>query len=357
MLPVRHLFILSCTLLSLAVQGQSALAWIDSIRIKYKISELGYAVLSSDSVIAMDVLGVQNSNTRRKGGLNDRFRIGSNTKTITGYIAALLVKQKKIEYETKFFDLFPELKQQSNSMYRNVTLQDLLTFRAPLIGWTYTNTKPSKEEVRGNEQEQRYEFVSWVLKQPPDTVKKEIYWSNPAYVAAGLMLEKASGMTYELLVKEFSKSLGIDLQFGQPNFGNKNQPWGHNGNSEPERPANNYKLNWLSSAGNLNVSIPDYSKFVQLQLQGLLGKSKVLAREEFVRMHYGLPVFSFGWLIYEDEETHHKYSYHKGNPGTFLSQVFICPETNRAFVFFANVQSAEAEKGLEVLFSTLRKAY
>ncbi|MCD6066512.1 MAG: beta-lactamase [Bacteroidetes bacterium] len=68
--------------------GQTTGNLADSIRIKYKIPELAYAVISSDKVIEFGVSGVQNINTNAKARINDRFRIGSNTKTITSYLAA-----------------------------------------------------------------------------------------------------------------------------------------------------------------------------------------------------------------------------------------------------------------------------
>lgn len=230
-----------------------------------------------------------------------------------------------------------------------------MTFRAKLISWTYTNETPTEKEIKGDEKKQRYEFVSWVLKQSPDTATKITYWSNPSYVAAGLMLEKVTGKDYKMLVYDLGKELNIEFDFGQPNNIGKNQPWGHNADLLPEKPCQNYKLNWLSSAGNVNVSLPDYVKFIQMQLEGLLGKSKLFTAEEFSHMHYGLPKFSYGWQIYTDDKTHLKYSYHKGNPGTFLSQVFICKDTDRAYIFMTNVQSEDAETGLNVLFEELKK--
>jgi CubicO group peptidase (beta-lactamase class C family) len=335
--------------------GQIHTHFADSIREKYKIPELAYAVISSDKTIELEVLGFHKVNSNSKAQTNDKFRIGSNTKTITSYVAAVLVKQGKINYDTKFFDLYPELKGKSNSAYYDLTLQDLLTFRAKLISWTYTNETPTEKEIKSDEKKQRYEFVSWALKQSPDTATKITYWSNPSYVAAGLMLEKVTGKDYKTLVYELGKDLNIEFGFGQPNNIDKNQPWGHDADLEPEEPSQNYKLNWLSSAGNINVSLPDYAKFIQMQLQGLLGKSKLFTAEEFSYMHYGLPKFSFGWQVYIDVQTNLKYSYHKGNPGTFLSQVFICKDTDRAYIFFVNVQSDEAEKGLAVLFDELKK--
>lgn len=351
----QSLAVLVSFFIYLFATGQNYAKFADSIRIKYKMPELAYAVISSDSIIELHVLGFHKKDAKDKAGINDRFRLGSNTKTITSYIAANLVKQGEIKYDTKFFDLYPELKLKSNPVYYDLTLKDLLTFRARLLSWTYTFDKPTEKEIKGSEQQQRYGFIAWALQQPPqDTANKVIYWSNPAYVAAGLMLEKATGKDYEKLVDELGKESDINFSFGQPNASSINEPWGHNQDLAPEKPGNSYKLNWLSSAGNINVSLPDYTKFIKMQLQGLHGRSKIFTEEEFNEMHYGLPEFSYGWQVYIDEKTNLKYSYHKGNPGAFLSQVFICKASDRAYVFMTNVQSKEAEAGLSVLFEELK---
>lgn len=335
--------------------AQNTSDFADSICKRYHIPALHYAVISSDKIIDIQAIGYKNIRSKEKIELNDKFRIGSNTKTITSYLAAILVKQGKIQWNTKFFELYPELKAKSNPAYWNLTLQDFLTFRAPLISWTYTNKKPTKHQIKGSEAAQRYAFVTWILQQNPDTAQKTVYWSNPSYVAAGLMLEKAAGKDYKELVKDLGTTLGIDFGFGQPNYKDKHQTWGHNAQLVPEKPANNHKLNWLSSAGNINVSLADYCKFIQLQLQGLSGKSPLFSEAEFTFMHYGLADFSFGWNQYIDEKTHLLYSFHKGNPGTFLSKVYICKASDRAFLFFANVQSEEAETGIMELFAYLKQ--
>ena len=63
------------------------------------------------------------------------------------------------------------------------------------------------------------------------------------------MLEKATGKAYETLVEELGIELGINLGFGQPNLIDKKSTMGHDTNLKPEKPNLNYKLNWLSSAG------------------------------------------------------------------------------------------------------------
>jgi len=314
--------------------GQKNSSLADSIRIQYKIPELAYAVVSSDSIFEIQSLGLQRYNSSYKAKIDDKFRLGSLTKTITSYIATLLVNQGKIKWNTKFFDLYPELKAKSNPATYNFTLQNFLTFRANLGIWSYGNETPTQNEIKGNNQQQRYQFIAWFLQQNPVLEKQPVYWSNPSYVAAGLMLEKATGKTYETLVHELGKSLNIDFDFGSPNLKDKKQPWGHDENLEPEKPSLNYKLNWLSSAGNIKVSLPDYCKFTQMQLQGLLGKSKLLTTAEFNNMHYGLPDFAFGWEWEIKENNQLRYSFHNGNPGTFLTKVYLCASINKAFILF-----------------------
>ncbi|TDO83694.1 CubicO group peptidase (beta-lactamase class C family) [Flavobacterium chryseum] len=337
--------------------AQNNSSFTDSIRIKYNIPELAYAVVSSDSVLEINALGYQRINSKYKAKIDDKFRLGSVTKTITAYLAAVLVKERKIRWDTKFFDLYPELKAKSQPSTYDFTLQDFITFRASMKTWYYGNEAPTQKEIKGNDQQQRYEFIAWFLQQETVLEKQHIYWSNPSYVAAGLMLEKATGKTYETLVKDLGKNLNIDFEFGQPNLKDKNQPWGHDEDLKPEAPALNYKLNWLSSAGNIKVSLPDYCKFIQMLLQGLQGKSKLLTAEEFNYMQFGLPEFSFGWNSESKKNNDSKYSFHNGNPGTFLTKVYICSSVNKAFILFANVQSEQADNGLVLILEELEKKY
>ncbi len=353
----RILLVLLLSTCALAGFAQLNHSFADSIRVAYHIPELGFAVLTADSVLEIEVLGERQFNTSRKANINDRFRIGSNTKTITSYIAAVLVKQGKLTWDTKFFDVYPELKAQSHEAFYDMSLQDLLTFRVRLMKWSYGNEEPTTKQIMGSPKQQRYQFVSWILRQQPVDAEGIVFWSNPAYVAAGMMLEKVAGKDYETLVMELGSQLGIQFGFGPPNLLDSKQPWGHDENLVPEKPLINHKLDWLSSAGNINLSLPDYAVFMQLHLQGLAGRSKVFTLQEFQQMHYGLPEFAFGWKWYVDIKNRFIYSYHEGNPGTFLTTAVVCHNTGKAFILVANVQSEEAEQGFKILLEELKSQY
>lgn len=337
-------------------KSQSIQSIADSIRKSYHIPEIAYAVVNSKQVLDIQTLGVRKINTNRQARPEDRFRIGSNTKAITGLIAALLVKENKLSWNSKFFDLFPELKTNSNKAHHELTLQQLLSFRTRLFPYTYTNRKPYKSQFKGNETEQRYQFCKWFMSQKPVSNNDSIHFSNLSYVAAGLMLEKSSGKTYKELVKDLGNRLQIDFGFGNPSDIDSTQTWGHNKKLLPDANLDAYKLEWLLAAGNINLSISDYAKFIQEQLLGLSGKSKLLSKEEYTFLHYGLFRFAIGWF-WEIDDKQRVFSYNIGNPGSFLSKVFVYKDADLAIILLSNVQSDEAEEGLDVLLEEIKSSY
>jgi CubicO group peptidase (beta-lactamase class C family) len=345
---------LAFLLLPFGVQAQLFKPMADSIRKIYHIPALGYAVVSADSILEMQLLG------EKKAGvpvaLNDRFRIGSNTKAVTGMLAALLVKQQLIQWNTPFFALFPELKKDSRRAYRDITLVQALNYRNKLPPYTYTSPSPRQAQIRGDETMQRYAFVKWLLQQPPVTDTTEINYTNAGYALAGLMLQKASHKTYPELVTELAQQLHISFGFGSPNFPDSTQTWGHNANGQPEAPATNEKLNWLMAAGNLNITLPDYARFIQEQLKGLSGTSSLLSAAEYTYLHYGFPTFAAGWF-HNRNAAGHLVSHNLGNPGTFITEVHVIPEANRAYIFFTNLQRDNIYNALTQLREAMEKQY
>ena len=337
---------------------QTLKTFADSVRIKYQIPALAYAVVSGDSIFELQILGVQRANSNLQATQNDRFHIGSNTKAITSFIAALLVKQGKIKWETKIIDLFPELKTVSKKAYWNINLQDLLTFRGKLQSYSYGNNEPTQEQIIGDNSNQRYLLAKYFLShEPMQEDENGLTPSNADYIMAGLMLEKASGKSYKELVTDFGKTQGIDFNFDYPNVNDSKQTWGHDENLKPLPPFDNYKLNWLLSAGNINVRLIDYLKFIQLQLKGLKGQTHILSFQTFDKLLYGEPIFSFGWFNKIETSTKHHVAYNEGNAGAFISQVQIIKEVDKGYIIFTNSATSKTSEGIEIILDRLQTRY
>ncbi|RBL91495.1 serine hydrolase domain-containing protein [Chitinophaga flava] len=347
---------LCCLLLPFTLKAQSLHLFADSIRTACHIPALGYAVVSADSILEIQMLGNKKINTPSPATLQDQFRIGSNTKAITCTMAALLVQQNKLHWNTPFFSLFPDLKTQSHPAYYHLTLKELLTFRNKLVRYTYTNPLPRPENITGNEAAQRRQFATWLLQQPPVSDTNAINYTNSGYVLAGLMLEKAAHKSYLQLLQQLGQQLGIHFGLGGPNAVDSTQPWGHDHQLQPEAPANNPKLNWLQAAGNIHISLQDYARFIQFQLRGLAGRSPLLPATIFEQLHYGHPTFAYGWFWKTNNKGEH-ISWNTGTPGTFVTHVQLVREQDRAYIVFTNVQQDNTEEAVEAVVKAMEKKY
>lgn len=110
--------------------GQKTIQFVDSIRKAYNIPEISYAVIDNKSTLEIAALGKHSIDLADTATLKDRFHIGSNTKAMTAFIIAKYVEKGKLNWTTKFFNVFPEWIENSKPEYANITLQDLLSHRA-----------------------------------------------------------------------------------------------------------------------------------------------------------------------------------------------------------------------------------
>ena len=65
--------------------GQQTIKYADSIRLKFQIPEIAYAVIDAKKVFEIATLGKHSINLPDTASLNDRFHIGSNTKAMTAF--------------------------------------------------------------------------------------------------------------------------------------------------------------------------------------------------------------------------------------------------------------------------------
>ena len=332
----------------------------DSIRVAAEIPGLAYAVLNSDSILTSRVLGYRRADRKvatAKVVSSDFFHLGSNTKAVTGFIAACLVEQVKIRWSTKFFALFPELKKDANPAFYEISLSDLLGHRALIKPYMSGEEFELLPKFSGNKSEQRKAFVTYLLRNDALAKNDEPFnYSNAGYSVAALMLEKASGKTWEELVQEVFKKAGLAYHMGWPNSVDSNQPWGHwivDGVLTALPPTSDYKLQFIEPAGDLSMTIGDYAKFVQLNLSGLRGKNNLLKAETYNYLHFGHDKYASGWLNVNGSGK--QLSEHAGSAGTFYCYTLVNKDKNIAYIIMANVATEKALKGIFQLLEKMIK--
>jgi CubicO group peptidase (beta-lactamase class C family) len=347
--------------MSVVCFGQKTVQFADSIRKNYHIPALSYAVVNSGSTLEIAALGKHSVDLPDTATLNDRFHIGSNTKAMTAFMIASYVEKGKLKWTTKFFDVFPEWKEKSRPAYANITLQDLLSHKAAIQPFqgeddpqipNFTGTNPAKRKQFG-------EFVLTLEPIQPDAEHPFIY-SNAGYTLATLMLEKVTGKSWEQLVeKVFNKDLKLNVKLSWPENQKQKDTWGHsteNGKLKPIPSTFNYHLDYTEPAGDLNIKLKDYIKFIQLNLAGLEGKNNYLTSATYTFIHKGIANYSLGWFnIYENGK---EFSVHSGTGAfTYFTIVHIDRGKGNAYIIFTNSFNQDTQLAVRLLMRKLKENY
>lgn len=326
------------------------------------------AMFSGDEILNIAAAGVKRIEHPDMIQLDDKFHLGSNTKAMTAFVAAALVDSGLIQWNTKFFDLFPEMAKTSNKQYTEVTLEDLLHHRAfiqPYIEDYEFEKIP--EVLEGDIIPQRKKWSQWLLEQEPVEIDSAngFTYSNAGYVIATTMLEKVSGKDYETLMNEhLFQPLQINGGFGWPNAVDANQPWGHyteEGDSTIKAlsPDHEYKIGkLLSPAGDIHMSIKDYISFLQNNMNGLNGKDTLLQQKTYQYLHHTNgehKIYSLGWGVGKIKMGEDKVSVstHDGSGGTYYCHAFLIPEKDIGLCILFNGGTDEHSAGCKQLRNSI----
>jgi len=263
-------------LLTVQVEPPGLARAVDSIRRAFDLPAMGGAIVTREGTEALAVAG-----TRRAGGgpavtEGDKWHIGSNLKAITSALAAIAVDRGKITWKTTVAEMFPEIGISIRPEYRAVTLEDLLSHRGGI-----RNDPPDGAFEGTTADSQRTSLVRWSLAAPPVGAYGLFSYSNPGYVIAAAMIERALHGEYEdLLQTELLQPLGVTgLGWGpQAAAGLSNQPVAHSlrgGSWIPCEGCDNPP--GLSAAGRAHLPLGDWARIIREFLLADAGQSTLLS--------------------------------------------------------------------------------
>lgn len=373
MILFRYLLpaVLGCMLpLSSLAQSQSQ---IDSLathfRDQYRLPGLAMAVIRPDTFF-LGVSGRRAVNQETLIQTTDLFHIGSNTKAFTSFLAAKLVEEAKIKWQDTLGQLVPELTDDIHPAYRSVNLQDLLSHRARMAPFESTGTREFRAlpHPMPSGRAARLAFVRAALSLPPrDMPKAGLLYSNGGYIVGALMLEQATGSTYEQLVEEMGKELGLQLSFGFPQAEDNAVVLGHRRRAlaflsrkkyKAMAPDNSFAVPpYFAPAGDLSLSLTDLARWVQLHLQGLLGEDNYLRATTYEKLHFGLADYALGWYNGKIGEGPERFSYHGGSLGTFSSAIMLSPDRQIGIMILINAESKAVQKAKQEIRVDLWNRY
>jgi len=321
---------------------------------------IGVVVLKDNNVIANAVSGEREVNSGMSLSLNDKWHIGSISKSFTATLLGHLVDAKILHWDDTLVELFPEFVGLHEAWYQ-VTLHQLLTHTS--------GVKPNfplwvmlKQPAEGKERtDARLTEVKKILsKAPVAQAGTEFIYSNVGFTIAGVIAEEKTGKTWENLVREyiFAPLKLTSGGFGPPKDKSDSieQPRGHHkklfgGKKSVGLEFDNSSI--LGPAATIHMSLVDLAKYTNDHMQGDNGTGVLLKKETYETLHTAeLENYAYGWFVYDEPEwASGPTVWHNGSNTAWFAFTVFMPALNTVVSIGSNdcdIETAE-ELALDVV--------
>ena len=324
-----------------------------------KVPSLAAAAVLDGRIVAAGAAGVRKRGNPTPVALADRYHIGSCTKSMTATLAAILVSEGKVKWETTVREVFRGLGVHED--LSGATLRQLLAHRAGCP----RDIKPSLWgelwKAQGPPRAQRMQLVEGILSKPPRSRPGTAWeYSNAGVSIAGAMLETVTNNPYEKLMREklFGPLEMKSAGFRAPaTVGKIDQPYGHNPNPVDPEPAGDNPAA-IAPAGAVHCSIIDFAKYARFHLGR--GPEGILTKRDLAFLH--LPVspkdgYALGWIVTQRPWAGGTALTHTGCNTMFYSVMWLAPKRDFAAVAACNLGTQNGFKKCDEAAAYLIRKY
>lgn len=320
-------------------------------------AESGLVGMAAIVIQGGEVRYLGSAGERKKGSgvsvtVNDRWHLGSVTKSMTATVLAGLVEAGEIDWDTPLLPVLG-MTGSADPGWEGLTLAQVLSHTAglPANFSMLLNLKSSPDEAE--RPVARRQAVLDVLKKPPQTTPgSEFLYSNVGYTLAGVVIETLTGQVWEQAMRErlFAPLALNSAGFGPPRSdeGALTEPRGHRHlfgiTLAASETADNTAL--IGPAGTVHLTVEDLARYGYEHLSGERGEGQLLSADSYQRLHRpNLENYAFGWVLREGSAEAGPMLWHNGSNTMWYSLLVLVPEQDAvvAIVFNeGNVARADA---------------
>lgn len=333
---------------------------VQGIQSKNDIVAIGAIALKDGKVLEEVYLGEKQIGTGLVISPEDRWHIGSITKSITATMIARLVERDIIEWNETIESILGTDK--IHKQWRSVTVRQLLNHTSgakPNLSLFTQFNRPSEEK---NLMAERAKTVRKILRRKPKHKPGTIFqYSNTGYTIAGYLAEVKMGRSWESLVQEevFNPLKLNSAGFGAPKSLDGNPvAWGHRGKKsiDPTEFSDNTPI--MGPAGTAHMSLRDLAQFGHIHLKGLRGELKdYLSQETFQTLHRAvLDDYAMGWIEQKESKIFgQSIFWHNGSNTMWFAVLVAVPDENMVYAFATN--SSNYDEAQNAFFGIMKKHF
>jgi CubicO group peptidase (beta-lactamase class C family) len=338
-LSKSSLVVLACTVMGQLIFAHTLRAgdlapMLQPILAESKLPSIAAAVVIGDKIEDSGAVGVRKLAEPTPVTLDDKYHLGSCTKTMTAALTAMLVKEGLLTWQTTIGEV---LKSGVHKEFKDVTVEQLLAHvggfaeECPPKIWAQAYSDQGKLSPT----RQRQKFVKALLDQKPDYEPgtKSVY-SNQGYAVAGVILETLAKKPWEDLMRD-----KIFMPLGMTSAGFRapkpDQPWGHKDGTPVAPEPHGDNPDAVGPAGTVHASIGDWAKFARYCLQN---KDEKLHSTLKNSGKHGVG----GWLVQDIPALGGRCFQMIGSNTMWMAVMWVLPEKNMAIVVTTNAEAANA---------------
>jgi len=254
---------------------------LEKICRKSRLTGANIALYDNEKILYSYNYGYANKAGNLKSTNDSLYMIGSNTKVMTALGIFKLMEDGTLALDDDIRKFIPEFEIKSTFEYDKITVGNLLMHRAGLVCDLFNLILDGTRDFH----EVMSELRNTYLTEKPG---KMFAYSNVGYTVLGIIIERASGLTYqEYIRKVIAEPLGIKIHFLQTAEERKTFSstislcYDKKGNE-----VNDLLYTMLPAGSNTYISMNDFVKFGQI----FLNKNNTIFKKETLELMESLNV-------------------------------------------------------------------
>ena len=312
---------------------------------------LAAAAIQDGRIILAGCAGLRRADQATPLAIDDRFHLGSCTKSMTATLAALLVADGELAWDRTVAEAFPGW--DIHPARRATTLRHLLSNTGACPRDVPPDIWRQLRQPDRSEAELRTLLAREILALAPQHAPGEAYeYSNAGFTIAGAMIEAAAGQPYDALLRErLFRPLGLrHAGFGAPaTAARPDQPLGHRLVDERPQPVlpgpadDNPAA--ITPAGRVHASILDFARYASLHLG--TEKAPPLTAEMRRTLHQPVPPagdYALGWQVLQRPWAQGTALTHNGTNTMWFAVMWLAPARHFAAVAACNLGGTHGEQ-------------
>ncbi|MCH8530598.1 MAG: beta-lactamase family protein [Saccharospirillum sp.] len=318
-------------------------AWLQQKQLETGLVGMAGVVFQAGEVRYLAAAGERKKGSGVAVTVDDRWHIGSITKSMTATLLAVLVEAGELDWDAPLLPLL-DMAEAAHPDWQGLTLAQVLSHTSglPANFSMMLNLRSSPEETE--RPDARRQAVLRVLEKPPKHSPGTTFvYSNVGYTLAGVVIETLTGQSWEQAMRE---RLFEPLALGSAGFGpprsegdELTEPRGHQHllgfTRAVSETADNTAI--MGPAGTVHMGLVDLARYGYEHLAGERGEGTLLNAESYQSLHRpNMENYAYGWVLRDDKPEAGPMLWHNGSNTFWYGLLVLVPEQDAVVAMVFN---------------------